>query len=81
MASNPMLQAVLLFQNHQTTTPYFPVKGVPIASTSATEPIQTADMAKPKEEKTEDEAPFDTEEENDEENGEDDKEEEGESNA
>lgn len=66
MASNPMLQAVLLWQNHQTTTPYFPIKGVPIASLTGSEPIQTADMAEPKERKE----PKEEEEENDEENGE-----------
>lgn len=28
MASNPMLNAVLLFQNHQTTTPQLPIRAV-----------------------------------------------------
>ena len=48
MATNPMLQAVLLFQHHQTTTPFMPIQ-----------PVSREAMAKPQEEKN---PPFDTEE-------------------
>lgn len=34
MASNPMLQAVMLFQHHQTTTPFAPVP--PVAARDVT---------------------------------------------
>lgn len=37
MASNPMLQAVLLHQHHQTTTPYQPVRPVLLAMAKPTE--------------------------------------------
>lgn len=30
MATNPVLQAVLLFQHHQTTTPYKPILEAPV---------------------------------------------------
>ena len=74
MASNPMLQAVLLFQNHQTTTPFLPVRDVAVARALTADMPQekipapgasSVDMAKPKEEKEPKE-----EEENGEENGE-----------
>lgn len=47
MATNPMLQAVLLFQHHQTTTPYEPIELKPLARGSphsaGTEPPQPFD--------------------------------------
>ena len=65
MATNPTIQAVLLFQHHQTTTPFMPVPGVPPALTStATEPVPKTTPEK--ETMTPDPPPFDTvEEEND----------------
>lgn len=72
MATNPMLQAVLLFQNHQTTTPYMPIplsqltRAIPLTDTQ--EQQTAAGMAKPKEEKEPKEG--EEEEENGGENGE-----------
>lgn len=71
MATNPMLQAVMLFQHHQTTTPFMPAPGVAPPDAVA----GTADMAKPKEEKPEKD---DTEENDEEEKSESDDEKEGE---
>lgn len=45
MATNPMLQVVLRFQHHQTTTPYEPIELAPLekapgAAPAGTEPPQ-----------------------------------------
>ena len=44
MASNPMLQAVLLWQHHQSTTPYRPGTG---GLAAATEPLENIEVSVP----------------------------------
>ena len=69
MATNPTIQAVLLFQHHQTTTPFVPIPGVvPALTSTATEPV--AKSTPEKETTTPDPPPFDTVEED--KNGDDD---------
>lgn len=77
MATNPMQQAVMLFQHHQTTTPFMPVPSVPTGiPASAALPVGAA---KPKTEKQLEDPLSDTEEENEEDEKND--EEEGEKNG
>ena len=61
---NPMLQSVLLHQNHLATTPYLPIRTVPLAAPIAAE-------QQPVEEQTEEDPEVDVElEEEEKENGE-----------
>lgn len=42
MATNPMLQAVMLFQHHQTTTPYLPIQTTSVAQAEVPNPTEPA---------------------------------------
>lgn len=85
MATNPMLQGVLLWQHHQSTTPYRPGTG---GVAAATEPLENVgvsipppEAALPLEEKEAEEESNDEEEEDEEEEDEEEEDEEEEENG